>query len=124
METYQSSPSIIEDVQNDDQGQHSGQDGDSNDQDDQVIPPRSNRDIETRRQERIKKDMRRKSMHLEAIISDRRKGVTTRGQLANFSEHQAHISLVEPKKVFEALEDPDWVEAMHDELNKIGRAHV
>jgi hypothetical protein len=24
---------------------------------------------------------------------------------------------VEPQKVFEALEDPDWVEAMHEELN-------
>ena len=30
----QPSPSIVEDVHNDDQGQHSGQDGDSNDQDD------------------------------------------------------------------------------------------
>ena len=25
--------------------------------------------------------------------------------------------MVEPKKVFEALEDPDWVVAMHEELN-------
>ena len=24
---------------------------------------------------------------------------------------------MEPKKVFEALEDPDWVVAMHEELN-------
>jgi hypothetical protein len=24
---------------------------------------------------------------------------------------------VEPQKVFEALEDPDWVEAMHEEIN-------
>jgi hypothetical protein len=37
--------------------------------------------------------------------------------LANFSSHHAYISFVEPQKVFEALEDPDWVEAMHEELN-------
>ena len=32
--------------------------------------------------------------------------------------------MVEPKKVSEALEDPDWLLAMHEELNKfeIGRA--
>ena len=44
---------------------------------------------------------------LEAIIGDMNQKVTTRGQLASFSEHQAHISMVEPKKVFEALEDPN-----------------
>jgi hypothetical protein len=27
------------------------------------------------------------------------------------------VSCVEPQKVFEALEDLDWLEAMHDELN-------
>ena len=50
--------------------------------------------------------------------------VSTRRQLANFSEHQAHISMVEPKKVFEALEDPDWLEAMHEELNNFKRNKV
>ena len=104
-------------MHNDDQGQHSGQDGDSNDQDDQEIPPRCNRDIEARRQTRIARDFEIKSHKLEEIIGDLSKGVTTRRQLASFSEHQAHISMVEPKKVFEALEDPDWLEAMHDELN-------
>lgn len=29
----------------------------------------------------------------------------------------SHIDMVEPQKVFEALEDPDWLEAMHEELN-------
>ena len=38
----------VEVIPNDDQGQHSGQDGDPNDQDDQVISPRSNEDIEAR----------------------------------------------------------------------------
>ena len=47
----QPSPSIVEDVHQDDQGQHFGQDRDSNDQ---VIPLRSNRDIEAHRKARLK----------------------------------------------------------------------
>ncbi|KAK1631946.1 hypothetical protein QYE76_006261, partial [Lolium multiflorum] len=50
--------------------------------------------------------------------------VSTRRQLANFSNHHAYISLVEPKKVFEALEDSDWLEAMHEELNNFKRNKV
>jgi hypothetical protein len=49
---------------------------------------------------------------------------STRRQLANFSSHQAYISCVEPQKVFEALEDPDWVEAMHEELGNFERNKV
>ena len=37
--------------------------------------------------------------------------------VSSFCDHQAHISMVELKKVFDALEDPDWVVAMHEELN-------
>ena len=82
-----------------------------------MLPPRSNREIELHRQARAKRDFELKNHTLEAAIGDLNRSVTTRGQLASFSEHQAHISMVEPKKVFEALEDPDWLEAMHDELN-------
>jgi hypothetical protein len=32
--------------------------------------------------------------------------------------------MVEPKKVFEALEDPDWLDAMHEELNNFKRNNV
>ena len=120
----QPSPSFVEDELQDDQGQPSGQDGDSNDQDDQAKIPRINEDIETRRIARVKKDWRRKSLHLENIIVNVKNKVTTRKQLANFNEHQAHISMVEPKKVFEALEDPDWLEAMHEELNNFKRNKV
>ena len=90
------------------------QDGDSNDQDDQEIPPRSNRDIEARRIARTQRNLEIKNHKLEAIIGDLNQRVTTRGQLASFSEHHAHISMVEPKKVFEALEDPDWLEEPKD----------
>ena len=106
-----------EDTQNVDQGHESRQDGDSNHQDDQVIPARSNREIKLCCQARAKRDFELKNHTLEAVIGDLNRSVTTRGQLASFSEHQAHISMVKPKKVFEALEDPNWLEAMHDELN-------
>ena len=43
-------------AQNFDQGHDFRQDGDSNDQDDQEILPRSNRDIEIRHQGRMKRD--------------------------------------------------------------------
>ena len=46
------------------------------------------------------------------------------GQLSRFTEHHAHISMVEPKKVFESLEDLDWLEAMHEELNNFERNNV
>jgi hypothetical protein len=52
------------------------------------------------------------------------KGVSTRRQLSNFSSHHAFVSYVEPKKVYEALEDPDWLIAMHDELNNFERNKV
>ena len=113
-----------EETQNFDQGHDSSQDGDSNDQDDQVIPQRSNRDIKILCQARVMRDLELKSHTLEAVIGDLNSRVTTRGQLASFREHQAHISMVEPKKVFEALEDSDWLEAMHDELNNFKRNKV
>ena len=99
----QPSTSIVEDVHHDDQGHQAGQDGDSNDQDDQAVIPRNNKDIETHRLARVKRDWEIKGHHLEAILGDAKSKVTTRGKLASFSEHQAHISMVEPKKVFEAL---------------------
>ena len=53
----QPSPSFVEDELQDDQGQHTVQDGDSNDQDDQVIPPHSNEDIEARRKARVMRNL-------------------------------------------------------------------
>ena len=53
----QPSTSQVEVITQDDQGQHFGQDGDSNDQDDQVIPPRSNEEIEARHQARVARSL-------------------------------------------------------------------
>jgi hypothetical protein len=66
---------------------------------------------------KIASTLQKGSHTLESVIRSVRKGVSTRRQLANFSSHHAYISCVEPQKVFEALEDLDWVEAMHEELN-------
>ena len=61
---------------------------------------------------------------LDNVLGDVRRKVSTRKQLANFSNHQAYISMVEPQKVFEDLEDLDWMDAMHEELNNFERNKV
>jgi hypothetical protein len=121
---YQSTHEENDDVLNDDQGQVNGQDGDQNFQDDQVIPQRSNEEIEAHRKRRVKRNLKLRGHTLERVIGDLRGKVSTRSQLAKFSNHQAYISMVEPKKVFEALEDPDWLDAMHEELNNFKRNNV
>jgi hypothetical protein len=113
-----------DDVLNNDQGQVDGQDGDQNDQDDQVIPQRSNEEIEARHQKRVERNLELSGHTLESVTGDLRGNVSTRGQLAKFSNHHAYISMVEPKKVFEALEDLDWLDAMHEELNNFKRNNV
>jgi hypothetical protein len=44
--------------------------------------------------------------------------------LANFCEHYLFVSFLEPLKVEEALDDPDWVMAMQEELNNFIRNEV
>ncbi|KAM0887545.1 hypothetical protein ACQ4PT_028956 [Festuca glaucescens] len=116
-----------EQTQEIEQAQDNGQDGDSNDQVDQVIPPRTRRskeEIEARRLARRERALEVLEHTHEKVLGDVRAKVSTRSQLANFSNHHAYISLVEPMKVFEALEDPDWLDAMHDELNNFKRNKV
>ena len=61
----------------------------------------------------------------ELIIGSPSKGVMTRSQkLASFIEHHSFVSCFEPTCVEEALEDPDWVNAMHEELNNFTRNQV
>ena len=89
-----------------------------------MIQPRSNEEIEAHCQARIGKEYKKIDASLDKVAENLTLGRTTRGQLARFSEHHAHISMVEPKKVFEALEDYDWVEAMHEELHNFERNNV
>ena len=61
----------------------------------------------------------------DLIIGSPSKGVMTRSQkLASFIEHHSFVSCVEPKNVEEALQDSDWINAMHEELNNFIRNEV
>jgi hypothetical protein len=57
-------------------------------------------------------------------MGDISRGVQTRSRGASFCEHYSFISFLEPNRVNEALQDPDWVTAMHEELNNFTRNQV
>jgi hypothetical protein len=61
---------------------------------------------------------------LDSIIGDISRGVQTRSRLESFCEHFSFVSSIKPKKIDEALKDVDWVNAMHEELNKFKRNQV
>jgi hypothetical protein len=61
---------------------------------------------------------------VDQILGDISKGVTTRSRLANFYEHYSFVSSIEPFRVEEALQDPDWMLAMQEELNNFKRNEV
>jgi hypothetical protein len=54
---------------------------------------------------------------MDQIMGDISKGVQTRSRIASFCEHYSFVSSLEPNHVDEVLRDPDWVNAMHEELN-------
>ena len=55
---------------------------------------------------------------IDLVMGDPTGGTRTRRrQYASFCEHYAFVSCLEPSNVDEALEDPDWVMAMQEELN-------
>ena len=51
-------------------------------------------------------------------------GVRTRSSLRNFCAFSVFLSQLEPKNIEEALEDPSWIDAMHEELNNFERNQV
>ena len=51
-------------------------------------------------------------------------GVRTRRAIREEVSHSAFISMVEPTRLEDALEDEAWVEAMQDELNQFVRNDV
>jgi hypothetical protein len=61
---------------------------------------------------------------VDQILGDISKGVTTRSHLAIFCGHYSFVSSIEPFKIEEALQDPDWVLAMQEELNNFKRNEV
>ena len=64
------------------------------------------------------------NLSLDNIIGQVQKGVSTRRSLNHFCEHMAFVSQVEPKSVEDALEDSNWINAMHEDLNKFARDEV
>ena len=56
---------------------------------------------------------------LGTIIGDISRCVQTRSRLASFCEHFLFVSSIEPKKIDEALNDVDWINAMHEELTQL-----
>ena len=97
------------------QDQEQAQDGS---QDDQVSPPLFAPEEELeRRAAKVASKLTTKGHLMENMVGSLRKGVSTHRQLANYCEHHAFVSCVEPQKVYEALEDLDWLNAMHEELN-------
>ena len=44
--------------------------------------------------------------------------------LANRVTYHCYLAQFEPKKVEEALQDENWVESMHEELNQFVRNYV
>jgi len=65
-----------------------------------------------------------RNLSLDNIIGQIQKGVTTRRSMNHFRKHIAFVSQVEPKSVGEALEDRNWINAMHEELNQFARNEV
>jgi hypothetical protein len=61
---------------------------------------------------------------VDNILGSISKRVTTRSHLATFCEYYSFVSSLEPLKVEEALDDPDWVMAMQEELNNFTRNEV
>jgi hypothetical protein len=61
---------------------------------------------------------------VDQILGDISKGVTTRSRLANSCEHYSFVSSIEPFRLEETLQDPDWVLAMQEELNNFKRNEV
>jgi hypothetical protein len=61
---------------------------------------------------------------INQIVGDINKGVQNRSCLASFCEHYSFVSCGEPTRIEEALDDPNWVNAMHKELNNFARNEV
>ena len=45
-------------------------------------------------------------------------------KLASFIKHHSFVSCIEPKNVEEALQDLDWINAIHEELNNFTHNEV
>jgi hypothetical protein len=61
----------------------------------------------------------------DQIIGSLSQGVITRSHKhASFIEHHPFVSCVEPTCIDKVLQDPDWVNAMHEELHNFTHNQV
>ena len=65
-----------------------------------------------------------RNLSLDNVIGQVQKGVSTKSTLNQFCEHMTFVSQTEPKTVADALEDNNWITAMHEELNQFARNEV
>jgi hypothetical protein len=61
---------------------------------------------------------------IDNILRSIRRAVTTRSCLVSFCEHYSFVSPLEPRRVEDALDDPNWMIAMQEELNNFTRNEV
>jgi hypothetical protein len=127
--TFPNSPgsSGSHDVDDDDDAPDNNNDGqgeDPNHDEDQEASQESIPKANTHREDPTTRNLCLKSHSLRNILGDLKSKVSTQRQLANFCEHHAFVSMVEPLKGYDALEDPDWLLAMHEELNNFKRNDV
>ncbi|KAI3678626.1 hypothetical protein L6452_37925 [Arctium lappa] len=61
---------------------------------------------------------------IEQIIGDQQTGVQTRRGVGNICLYVNFLSIMEPKKIEEALVDPCWITAMQDEFSQFERNKV
>jgi hypothetical protein len=104
---------------------HSQIDPCQDDGDDEDVPPNERPcDALLRRITSKAATLHQKSHYQKNIIGGLGRSVSTRRQLGLFCGLHSYISHIEPVKVYEALEDEDWVQAMHEELHNFERNKV
>jgi hypothetical protein len=61
---------------------------------------------------------------IDNILGSIEREVTTHSRLATFYRHYLFVSSLDPFKLDEALDDPDWVIAIQEELNNFTRNEI
>ena len=85
------------------------------------IPPNNNTDQQEQSLRPIHPRVANEVQIERIIDSINAPGPLTRSratQLANFCGHFAFVSITEPKKVEEAFMEPEWIQAMQEELQQ------
>jgi hypothetical protein len=85
-----------------------------------VDAPRSSSQVVDRRNSSLQQS------HPQDLIigSPSREVIIPSQRYASFIEHHSFVSCVEPTCIDEALQDPNWVNAMHEELNNFTQNQV